>query len=100
MNEHRQRLHERFLKNGIAGFLNHDAVELLLTAILPESDVQRIAATLLEKFGCLRGILDAPLKDLQLVEGVDGPCAIALHIIREVAGLYLRETAEARDRLA
>ena len=32
---HRKRLRERFLKSGLAGFAEHEVVELLLTLAIP-----------------------------------------------------------------
>jgi DNA repair protein RadC len=62
---HRQRLRERFLKSGFAGFAEHEIVELLLTLCIPRRDVKASAKALLDRFGSLRSILDAPLSDLQ-----------------------------------
>lgn len=33
--EHRQRLRNRFIKNGISGFADYEVVELLLTLAIP-----------------------------------------------------------------
>jgi len=37
---HRQRLRERFLKAGFAGFADHEIIELLLTLAIPRGDVK------------------------------------------------------------
>ena len=37
---HRKRLRERFLKNGLAGFAEHEVIELLLTLAIPRADVE------------------------------------------------------------
>jgi hypothetical protein len=62
---HRKRLRERFLKNGLGGFADYEVVELLLTLAIPRKDVKRQAKELIAHFGNLRGILDAPLEELQ-----------------------------------
>lgn len=92
--KHRQRLRERFVKGGLQGFGNHEVVELLLTLAIPRSDVKPLAKALLAKFGSLRGILDAPLQELQSVKGVGSVTPVALHIIRETSNLYLQQSAE------
>ena len=49
------------------------------------------------RFGNLRGILDAPLEELQVVEGIGAVTPAALRIIREAASLYLQQAAEQCD---
>ena len=92
--DHRKRLRERFLKNGLAGFAEHEAVELLLTLAVPRRDVKQPAKALLARFGNLRGVLDAPRAELQAVAGVGEVAAIALHVIRAAATLYLQQASE------
>ncbi len=40
---HRQRLREKFLKNGLDGFLDYEIIELLLTLGTPRSDCKQSA---------------------------------------------------------
>lgn len=78
---HRKRLRERFVKNGLAGFAEHEALELLLTLAIPRTDVKQPAKALLERFGSLRGVLDAPLAELRSVAGIGEVAAIGLHLV-------------------
>ena len=94
---HRQRLRERFLKSGLAGFADHEVVELLLTLAIPRSDVKQPAKALITRFGSLRGVLDAPVSDLISVKGIGSVAPIALKVIRAAATLYLQQTVEERD---
>ena len=96
---HRKRLRERFVKNGLSGFAEHEVMELLLTLAIPRSDVKRPAKALLERFGSLRGVLDAPLAELRSVQGVGEVAATGLHLVREAATLYLQEESEGGDVL-
>ena len=73
---HRQRLRERFLKSGLAGFGEHEVVKLLPTLAIPRSDVKPPAKELVSRFGSVRGVLDAPLSELRAVAGVGEVAAI------------------------
>ena len=101
MNHDRRRdLYDRFVKDGVTGFLGHESVELLLSTLFPSDDVGSISKSLKARFGNLRGILDAPLSELESVAGIGAVGAVALRIIRETASLYLLETAENQASLA
>ncbi len=93
---HRQRLRERFIKSGLQGLADHEVVELLLTLAIPRVDVKEQAKALLNRYGNLKNILDAPLKELQ-EQKIGNVAPVALHIIRETASLYLQQSAENRD---
>lgn len=94
---HRQRLRERFIKNGLQGLADYEVVELLLTLAIPRSDVKKPAKALIEHYGNLKNILDAPLEELQEIKGIGSVAPVALRIIRETASLYLQLSAESRD---
>lgn len=94
---HRQRLRERFIRNGLKGFADHEVVELLLTLAIPRGDMKEPAKSLINRFGNLKGILNAPLEELQQVRGIGAVTPVALRIIKEAADLYLQQSAEERD---
>lgn len=91
---HRQRLRERFLKDGFNGFAPHEVVELLLTLAIPRRDVKKSAHALMDRFGSVRGVLDAPASELEEILGLNRVAPVALKIIRETANLYLQQKAE------
>jgi DNA repair protein RadC len=97
---HRKRLRDRFLRSGLAGFADHEVVELLLTLAIPRSDVKQPAKALIARFGNLRSILDAPIEELQAVSGIGTVTPVALQIIKAAATLYLQQSGEGRDLLA
>ncbi len=96
---HRERLRQRFLKNGFNGLADYEALELLLTLCIPRRDVKPIAKALLKEFGNLRGVLDAPAEALTRMAGIGEVAPVALRIIREASLLYLRQTVEGRPVL-
>ncbi len=97
---HRQRLRDRFVRSGLEGFNDYEIVELLLTLAIPRSDVKQPAKALIAHFGSLRGILDAPLEELQTVKGIGAVTPVALRIVRAAATLYLQQSAEGAESLA
>lgn len=97
---HRQRLRERFLKSGLDGFADYEVVELLLTLAIPRSDVKQPAKELIARFGNLRGILDAPIEEIQAVRGLGTVTPVALKVIKAAATLYLQQSSEGQDSLA
>ena len=57
---HRARMKKRYLEQGLDGFEDHEALELLLFYALPRVDVNPLAHALLKRFGSFHGVLDAP----------------------------------------
>ena len=55
---------------------------------------------LIQRFKNLRGILDAPLEELQSIDGLGSVAPVALKIIRTTATLYLQQTSEGQDVLS
>lgn len=86
---HRDRMKKEFLARGLADWPQHRVVELLLFYTIPQGDVNGLAHTLIERFGSLAGILDAPVEDLVRVPGVGMHTATFLHMIPAVAGAYV-----------
>jgi DNA repair protein RadC len=93
---HRQRLRDRFVKAGLDGFADYEVVELLLTLVIPRSDVKQPAKQLITRFGNLRGILDAPPEELRTVSGIGNVAPVALQVVKAAASLYLQQTSEGR----
>ena len=63
---HRQRLLQRFLREGLDGFDEHNILELLLFYAIPRKDTNELAHRLMDDFGSLAGVLDASAQDLCL----------------------------------
>ncbi len=88
---HRQRLRERFLKQGIDGFTDSDVIEFLLTLGTPRKDCKQEARALLREFGSLSAVMEASLDDLQKLRGIGPKNAVAIKFVHEVARRFLRE---------
>lgn len=87
---HRRRLKEQFLAHG-EDFHDHQLLELLLCYSIPQKDVNELAHCLLNEFGSLAGVLDAPPETLQRVPGVGEHSAVLLKLIPKLAGRYFAD---------
>lgn len=85
---HRQRVRSRYLAEGIKTMADHNIVELLLFYGVPYRDTNDIAHELVERFGNLNGILDAPVEELEKVAGIGENTAILIHLTRDIALKY------------
>lgn len=81
---HRRRLKERFLKDGLDHFENHQVLELLLFYCLPRQDTNPIAHKLIKQFKTVAGVLEASPAELKKVEGVGEKTAQFLHMIGDI----------------
>ena len=86
---HRQRLRERFRREGLDNFTEVQVLELLLFHTILRKDTNPLAHALLERFGTLAQVLEAPLEELQKVPGVSENTATFLHLITDVGRYYL-----------
>ncbi len=68
--DHRRRVRSQFLSNGIEAMPDHNVLEMLLFYSVPRRDTNELAHRLIDTFGSLRGVLDAPADKLLQVEGV------------------------------
>lgn len=75
---HRQRLINRFIRDGLDGFEDHNVLELLLFYSIPRADTNPIAHVLLDRFGSLEKVLSAPIDELTAVPGVGEKTAVFL----------------------
>ena len=86
---HRQRLKERFAKDGLDNFTDVQALELALFYVIPRRDTNPLAHALLDHFGSLDQVLDASVEELAKVPGMGESAAVFLHLITEMGRYYL-----------
>jgi len=91
---HRQRLKDRFRKEGLDGFDDLYVLELLLFYCVPRRDTNPIAHRLLDRFGSVAGVLDAPAGDLKNVEDVGESVITFLSLIKSVWRRYETQKKE------
>lgn len=80
---HRERLRQRFVREGLAAFEDHNVLELLLFYAIPRRDTNPIAHELIRRFGSLEQVLEAPLEELVKVDGVGETAANLIKLCYE-----------------
>ena len=87
--QHRQRVKNRFRNEGLDHFEELHALELLLFYAIPQGDVNPLAHRLLDHFGNLRQVLEAPAEQLMGVKGVGEHTAILLALVKGLSQKYM-----------
>lgn len=91
---HRQRLKKRFLEYGLDSFTDIQALELLLFYSIPQKDTNPIAHKLIDHFGSLSQVLEAPAEELIQIGGIKEHSAALLNLINEMSRFYLVDRAK------
>ncbi len=97
---HRQRMRERFCREGLDGFADHEVLELLLFDCIPNGNVNPLAHDLLDAFGSLHGVLEALPEQLMAVKGVGVRTATHLGMILPLFRRYHQSVCASRKRIA
>ncbi|MCH5278504.1 MAG: hypothetical protein J1E60_01810 [Christensenellaceae bacterium] len=84
---HRKRLKDTYLKKGLDGFHEHQALELLLFYAIPRQDTNPIAHKLIDKFGSLYDVLNASHNELTK-SGRSENTAAFIRMINEIGEFF------------
>jgi DNA repair protein RadC len=77
------------MKSGLAGFHDHEILELLLTYAISRRDVKPIAKALLNEFGNnLAAVFDAPAEALRRVDGIGENAAVLIGLMPRLFDSY------------
>ena len=86
--QHRDRVKRRFRKEGLDSFDQIHVLELLLFFGIPQGDVNPLAHQLIDRFGSLRQVLEAPAEELEKVKGVGPHVSTLLKLTSQIARYY------------
>ena len=87
-------LFTRFIHSGMEGFLEEEALELLLYFVANLKDVKPVAKTLLKKFKSLEAIQNAEFVELLSLPGVSLQASILLKIPKIYSEFILKKNLE------
>lgn len=82
---HRQRLRDRFTSGGANAIPDYELLELILFRSLPRCDVKPVAERLLKTFGDFNRVLSAPIPRLTDIRGVGPAVANDLKLVEAAA---------------
>ena len=85
---HRKRLRDRAVSEGLEAFNPHQVLELLLFYAIPRQDTSETAHLLIDRFGSVRGALNAPESELTKVPGVGKKTAEWLTSLGKLVNTY------------
>ena len=93
-NGHRQRLKDRFRREGLDNFDELYVLELLLFYCIPRADTNPLAHRLIDHFGSLTGVFEASPEELEKVEGMGKNASTFLSLIIQVGRYYQVKRSE------
>lgn len=96
---HRQRLKERFRREGLDNFDELYVLELLLFYCVPRSDTNPLAHKLLNSFGSLTAVLEASPEELEKINGIGKNVSTFLSLITQVGRYYQVKRSDPGDIL-
>ncbi|WP_299281575.1 DNA repair protein RadC [uncultured Tateyamaria sp.] len=85
MADHRKRLRARFMDGGANAMPDYELLELVLFRAIPRQDVKPLAHRLIAEFGDFNRILSAPVERLRAFKGVGDAVIVELKIVEAAA---------------
>ena len=96
--QHLKRLAERFEDEDLEGFSDCEALELILSFIIPSKYVHAMTKKMIKNFGGFRGVLDATQNDFELI-GIEKKTVAMLRLIKEAGKFYSKKKIMGKDAI-
>lgn len=96
---HRARMRKRFKENGLDGWSQHEMLEFLLFYVHGQCNTNEIGHELIDRFGSLRGVLDADYAELITVPHIGDRAAVLLKLLPQLFRVYMTEGSEKQSLL-
>ena len=96
---HRERVRRRFLDEGLDGFKDYEALEMLLFYAVPRQDTKVIAKRLIDQFGSLQAVFHTPPDRLMQEAGVTEATAALIAMLPQLARKIEEQQAQENARI-
>ena len=96
---HRERVRRRFLDEGLDGFKDYEALEMLLFYAIPRQDTKVIAKRLIDQFGSLQAVFHTPPDRLMLEAGLTEATAALIAMLPQLARKIEEQQAQENARI-
>lgn len=96
---HRKRLREKLNKDE-QSLADYEILELVLGTVILRSDTKPLAKELLNRFGTLRGVLDAQDEDLRKLKGFGDSLVSHWKLLRELFSRYMESGISEKKQLS
>lgn len=96
---HRERVRRRFLDEGLDGFKDYEALEMLLFYAIPRQDTKVIAKRLIDQFGSLQAVFHTPPDRLMQEAGLTGATAALIAMLPQLARKIEEQQAQENARI-
>jgi DNA repair protein RadC len=87
-------MRERFRSEGLDNFSDVQVLELLLFYCVPRKDTNPIAHALLQSFGSLAQVMDAPVEELAKIPGMGENAATFLSLVTAAGRYYQKDKTQ------
>ncbi|MEE1225130.1 MAG: JAB domain-containing protein [Clostridia bacterium] len=94
---HRQRMRERYEKNGFNGWAEHEVLEFILFDKIPRKDTNKIAHDILDEFGSIENAINSDAEKLQKIKGI-GPETAKYILTQEKIFNYCKHNKKTANR--
>lgn len=96
---HRERVRRRFLDEGLDGFKDYEALEMLLFYAVPRQDTKVIAKRLIDQFGSLQAVFHTPPERLTQEAGLTEATAALIAMLPQLARKIEEQQAQENARI-
>ena len=94
---HRSRVRQKFVENGIESFQPHQVLELLLFYAYSQRDTNVIAHNLIHEFDSISGVFDAKVEDLCKIKGIGERSALLIKLMPQLFRKYEIDKLKEKD---